>query len=343
MRKQQILIVDDSPFVRRMLQDWISGEPDLEICGIANNGKEGVELAAQLKPDIVTLDVEMPIMTGLEALPKIIALGSKVLMCSSVTTEGANATLQALEAGAYDFVTKPQGGSSLKFVEAKSRVLEKIRTARYAKVGKQVAPKKPKSAFSGKSDKVILVASSTGGPKTLKHFFEALPVGFPSPILIVQHMPAAFTKSLADRLNSVGTVPCIEATEGMGIEPGRAYLAPGGLHMVVTDSGTIALNESPTLHGVRPAADYLFKSAVAKYGSRCIGAVLTGMGKDGADGAVEVRKAGGVVFGECEESCVVYGMPKAAMQAGGIDAEFRVERIPAAIISAMNGGQRRAS
>lgn len=343
MNKQRILIVDDSSFVRRMLQDWASAEPDLEVVGVAKNGQEGIDLARSLKPDIVTLDVEMPVMTGLEALPEILKTGARVLMVSSVTLQGARCTLQALDAGAYDFVTKPTGASSLKFVEAKSEILDKIRAARYAR-----AQAKPSAVIRAPqvkrtSDKLVVVASSTGGPRTLRTFFDGLPQGFPCPILIVQHMPPGFTQSLAFRLNEVGTVPCKEAEDGELVCPGQAYIAPGGKHMSIDQSGHIRLDDDPNIHGVKPAAEKLFLSAAQHYGRKVIGLVLTGMGKDGADGAVAIRKAGGQVFGESEASCVIYGMPKAAKQAGGIDAEFKIEEIPAALVGALSGGVARAS
>lgn len=343
MKKQRILIVDDSAFVRRMLLDWISAVPDLEVVGVAKDGAEGVKLAASLKPDVVTLDVEMPVMSGLEALPKVLETGAKVLMVSSLTRQGADATLQALEAGAFDFVTKPNNGSSLKFVEAKVEILEKIRSSRYAHHHAAHRPVVQVAKPRGTTDRVILIASSTGGPKTLTSLWAGLPTGLSAPILMVQHMPPSFTKSLAERLSKIGTVPCKEAVHGDVIEPGVALLAPGGKHMVVSSDGTVSLNEEAPIHGVRPAADKLFESAASIYGSRCVGAVLTGMGRDGAAGAVAIRKAGGQTFGECESSCVIYGMPKAAKAAGGIDAEFTIEEMPAVLVAALSGRTKRAS
>lgn len=343
MKKQRILIVDDSAFVRRMLQDWISQEPDMEVVGVAVNGKEGIDKANELKPDLVTLDVEMPVMSGLESLPGIIKSGAKVLMVSSVTQSGAAATMQALEAGAVDFVTKPNNGSSLKFVETKLKILEKIRSSRYVRgsiVEKPVVKPRP---ISISTNKVVVIASSTGGPKTLRALFDGLPEGFSAPILIVQHMPAGFTASLASRLDQCGTVRCREAKHGDKIEPSLALLAPGGKHMVVEKDGTVSLNEAPPIHGVRPAADYLFESASQCFGSNTVGVVLTGMGRDGASGAVAVKQAGGMTFGESEETCVIYGMPKAAKQAGGIDSEFPLHEMPSAIVASLSKKVSRAS
>lgn len=343
MTKQRLLIVDDSAFVRRMLQDWIGEEPDLEVVGVARNGEEGVKLAQELKPDVVTLDVEMPVMTGLEALPEIIKTGANVLMVSSVTTSGAESTMKALEMGAFDFVTKPSGSAGLRFVEAKKEVVDKIRTARYAHKAKTFRSVVAVKNVRKTTDKIVVIASSTGGPKTLRALFEGLPQGFPAPILIVQHMPAAFTASLAARLNDVGNVACSEAKDGDLIEPGHAYVAPGGSHMIVTSNGHLSLTNDAPIHGVRPAADFLFESVAQHYGRKVVGAVLTGMGRDGAAGAVAVRNAGGTVFGESEASSVIYGMPKAALQAGGIDSEFAIEEMPAALVGALSKGVARAS
>lgn len=342
MRKQRVLIIDDSPFIRRMMADWVSAQPDMEVLASARDGQEGIDMARELRPDVVTLDVEMPNKSGLEALPEIVSLGVPVLMVSSVTEAGATATMQALEAGAYDFVTKPNHGASLKFVEVREETLDKIRAARYAKPRKLVIAAKP-AASVAKSDKVVVIASSTGGPSTLRTFWEALPKDFPAPILIVQHMPPGFTASLATRLSLAGTVPCAEATGDEKILPGQALIAPGGYHMVVKADHKVHLDGRDRIHGVKPAADYLFQSAAEVYGSRCVGLVLTGMGRDGADGAVAIRKAGGTVLGEAESSCVIYGMPKAAKEAGGIDAEYALSDLAQELASRLAWRANRAS
>jgi len=343
MRKQRILVVDDSPFVRRMLIDWIGDQPDMEVVGIGKNGQEGVNLAKELKPDLVTLDVEMPIMTGLEALPHLLKTGARVLMVSSVTQQGATATLQALEIGAYDFVTKPNNATSLKFVECKNETLDKIRAARYIR---STAPKisaMPVSRPKTKTDRVVLIASSTGGPSTLRTLWEALPVGFPAPIVIVQHMPPGFTASLAQRLDAAGTVPCREAVNGDPLIPGQAYIAPAGQHIILDSHLHLRMTDEEKLHGVKPAADFLFESGAKYLGSRALGVILTGMGRDGAAGAVSLRKAGATVLGEAESSCVIYGMPKAAKEAGGITMEFELNEMAAAIVANLTGRAARAS
>ncbi|MFM9872906.1 MAG: chemotaxis response regulator protein-glutamate methylesterase [Fimbriimonadaceae bacterium] len=343
MKKQRILVVDDSPFVRRMLIDWIGEQPDMEVVGFGKNGEEGVNLARELRPDLVTLDVEMPVMTGLEALPGLLESGAKVLMVSSVTQQGAIATLQALEMGAFDFVTKPNNATSLKFVECKTETLDKIRAARYIRGSAQKSPIIPVSRPKTKTDRVILIASSTGGPSTLRTLWEALPVGFPAPIVIVQHMPPGFTASLAKRLDSTGTVPCREAVNGDPLIPGQGYIAPAGQHIVLDPQLHLRMTDEEKVHGVKPAADFLFESGAKYLGSRAVGVVLTGMGRDGAAGAVALRKAGATVIGEAESSCVIYGMPKAAKEAGGISMECELNEMAAAIVANLTGRAARAS
>lgn len=344
--KKRVLIVDDSPFVRRLLSDWLSADPEFEVAGAAPDGEEGAALAVKLKPDLITLDVEMPKLDGIEALELIMKQAPcPVVMVSSVTKQGAAQTIRALELGAVDFVTKPDGPSSIRLVHAKEELLSKCRAAVIAKRSSFAKPsaeapirhivKPTLSPASGSTDKVVVIASSTGGPRALTTLVSSLPKGFPAPILIVQHMPVGFTESFAKRLDQLGTVPVKEAAEGDKVVPGLALLAPGGRHMEVSSNGAIKFHDQPTLHGVRPAADYLFKSAVQAYGSRCLGVVLTGMGRDGASGALDIKRAGGLVLGESEESAVIYGMPKAAFEIGAVQEQFPIEQMAAAMVSCL--------
>jgi two-component system chemotaxis response regulator CheB len=345
MSKQRVLIVDDSPFIRRVLTDWLKATDEFEVAGCAANGEEALQKALELKPDVITLDVEMPVRNGLWALEQIMkAQPTPVIMVSSITTQGAAATMQALELGAVEIFAKPQGSSSFRFLESKDELLEKIRGMKSAKLFGVRKPPSRISAVRNASDRVVLIASSTGGPKALYSFFATLPVGFPAPILIVQHMPPGFTACLAKRLEGIGTVPCREAASGDSVSAGEALFAPSGVHMKVGTKGQIEFDEeTPRLHGVKPAADLLFTSAAKHYGSRCIGVVMTGMGRDGADGAVAIRKAGGHVFGEAENTCTIYGMPRAAMIAGGIDAEFPIHELAHAVVASLNGRMAHAS
>jgi two-component system chemotaxis response regulator CheB len=342
--KQRVLIVDDSPFIRRMLADLIKGEPDFEVVGTAGDGDEAIRLVKELRPDLVTMDVEMPRRDGLSALEEIMRdRPTAVLMVSSVTTQGAAATIRALELGAYDFVTKPQGSSGLRFIEARAEVLEKLRAAKLVRLSQSRQPAIPASLPAGGSDSVVVIAASTGGPRALQTVFESLPVGFPAPILLVQHMPPGFTASFAARLNSIGTVPVKEAQHGDRVVAGLALVARGGMHMRVCSGGTIELSEDAPIHGVRPAADPLFISALDVYGSRLVGAVLTGMGRDGAEGAVALRRRGCLVLGESEQTCTIYGMPRAAKESGGLSSEHPIDEIGRALVDAVAGRARRAS
>lgn len=341
----KVLVVDDSPFIRRVISDWVSSDPQFEVVGSANNGKEAVARVHELNPDIITMDVEMPVMDGLQALEQIMSeKPTRVLMVSSITSQGATATLKALELGAIDFVTKPQSSNSIKFIGAREEFFEKLRAAVKAQIPSKSARKVIASPpMTSKSDKVVVIASSTGGPRALAALWQSLPKGFPCPILVAQHMPEGFTLSLAKRLDGIGTVPCKEAEHGEVIQPGHAYICPGGKHMTVDSKGVLSLNEEAPLHGVRPAADHLFVSAARAFGSRTLGLVLTGMGRDGADGAVALKAVRGTVFGESSESCTVYGMPRAAMAAGGIDAEYPIQEIGTALTATLKEKYRHAS
>lgn len=343
--KQRVLIVDDSPFIRRILSDWLKDQPDFEVIGTAPNGEVGAQMTAELRPDVVTLDVEMPVCDGLTALQKIMTTTpTAVLMVSSVTERGAEQTMRALEIGALDFVTKPNGGSSIRFLEAKEELLGKLRGLKSAKVSAGAGTsKRVNASLPQHSDKVVLIASSTGGPRALTTLFSSLPDRFPAPIVIVQHMPVGFTASLATRLTSVGKVPVREAVAGDRVHSGQALIAPAGLHLSFDRQGAVVLGDSPVVHGVRPAADFMFSTAAAAFGAQCVGVVLTGMGRDGAAGAADIRNAGGIVFGEDESTCVVYGMPKAAKEAGGIDAEFPIQEMAHAISASLAGRSRRVS
>lgn len=346
MNKTRILVVDDSALLRRLLVDMLAAEPDFEVVGEGRNGEDAVRLAQELKPDVITLDVEMPRMDGLQAL-KLIMRDSPtpVLMVSSLTSQGTTATIEALQSGAADVLAKPQEKQITGLRVAREELVSKVRAVRGARIRERKPATTTWPAVPNSSDRIVVVAASTGGPRALHTFFEGLPRNFPAPILIVQHMPSGFVESLARRLNAVGTVPCRVMGPGDGVEPGQALLAPSGTHAKVRRDGSFEFVDGPTLHGVKPAADHLFFSAAEVYGSRCIGVVLTGMGRDGAEGAKAIRTAGGYVLAESESSCVIYGMPRAAKIVGGVDQEIAIERMGEAVTAqvASAGRQRRAS
>lgn len=338
---QRVLIVDDSPLIRRFLGDMIGAEPDLEVVGYARDGEEALAQVRQLRPDVVTMDVEMPRCSGLEALRLIMAQHPvPVLMVSSLTRSGARETVEALQCGALDVVAKPTQGPA-EFPRVREELLAKLRAASLARLGvarRSPPPASPTRAPEGlDATRLILIASSTGGPRALTLLFERLPHGFPAPILLVQHMPPGFTESLAQRLSRSGPVECREARDGEPPLPGTALIAPGGHHLALDGAGTLRLQDDPPIHGVRPSADRLFSSAARSFGARCIGLVLTGMGRDGADGALALRKTGATVFGESESTCTIYGMPRAAKAAGAIDAEYPIHEMADAVVRAMRG------
>lgn len=327
--------------MRRVLTDAISKEPDMEVCGVAYSGEEVVEKAKKLKPDVITLDIEMPRKNGLMALKDVMAeVPTPVVMFSTLTSIGADATVIALEIGAVDFACKPEAITGDSLSKIFRELIPRVRAASKVQV-RQTAPQRPKPELKlVSSQKTLLIASSTGGPKALMTLMESLPKKMPVPCMIVQHMPAGFTKSLAERLDKIGAFRVREANSEDQLEPGLALLAPGGRHMELVSASKVLLNDGPDRNGVRPCADYLFESAAQYLGSKCLGVILTGMGRDGMQGGLALKKAGATVLGESEQTCVVYGMPKAAKEAGVIDGEFPIDQMGAAITAALSGGRR---
>ena len=410
----RVIIADDSSFMRKVLSDLFTETPDFEVVGTASDGSEAVKLVFRLKPDLVTMDVNMPLMNGLEALEMIMeGCPTPVVMLSSLTKKDADETIRALQLGAVDFITKA-GGSVSRIDTIKDEILEKSRNAATAKVKKIInnnnilgkkqeaanlerinilerkgvtTPKKgltptsivasrlkptahvtatsrtssilqhhssvtekmakrenpylkmrqARSGSSGGSNKLIALGTSTGGPKALQYVVPKLPADMPCGMVIVQHMPAGFTRSLAERLDDMSQVKVKEAEDNEPILPGCVYIAPGDYHMEITGNGSqrvISLNQNPPLAAHRPAVDVMFDS-VAKYGSDVVSVILTGMGCDGTAGMKKIKKAGGYIIAEAQESCVVYGMPKAVVDAGISDEVLPVQNIAEAIMNAV--------
>ncbi|WP_426447064.1 protein-glutamate methylesterase/protein-glutamine glutaminase [Paenibacillus sp. S-38] len=358
MPPYDILVVDDSVFMRKIITDLISEDPAFRVVGSAKNGREGVEMVKKLKPHAVTLDIEMPEMNGLEAL-KIIMKDHPVpvIMLSSLTQEGAAETIRALEWGAFDFVGKPSGSISLDLHKVKKLLLEKLHTAVKARVrpvtgvswttrtapAASPAPVKPAAAAPSSRmetpaakppertrtgaagvqgfDHLVAIGTSTGGPRALHQVLSDMPDNYPAPVLIVQHMPPNFTKSLAQRLDSISKLSVVEAENGMVIERGTAYVAPGGYHMTVARNGTqsyrIHLSKDEPRGGHRPSVDTMFESLLPLKELKRHIVIMTGMGADGAKGMQALKQAGAVTtIAESEETCVVYGMPRAAVELG---------------------------
>lgn len=342
----RILIVDDSAFMRRALKRMIGSEPEFEIVGMAADGAEGVKLARELEPDIITLDVRMPVMDGLQALEKILAERPvPVLMLSSLTGEGAETTIRALELGAVDFIDKSSVSSAMDIVSIAPTLLNKLRA-----IG-QVSQEKisltrnlletreylqPPAKGQGAVDRYDLVAigSSTGGPSCLQALLLPLPKSFPYPIVIVQHMPVGFTRSLAERLNTICSLGVHEAAEGDELRPGHAYIAPAGQHLLVRrrDGKLLAhLSDEPSHALHRPSVDVLFASVVKAVGKRALGVLLTGMGKDGAKGMLAMRQAGCDTIAQDEKTSVVWGMPRAAVELGAASSVLPLGEIRATL------------
>jgi two-component system chemotaxis response regulator CheB len=346
--KIRVLVVDDSAFMRKIISDILSSQIDIEVIDTARDGEAAVLKTASLKPDVITLDVEMPKKNGLEALKEIKKISdAQVIMLSSLTSEGSSITIEALNSGAFDFIQKPSGAISLDIDKVKDELIEKIRYSMSYKtklhtnklktqitVKNQGIIKVPQSRpTAGKIDAVV-IGASTGGPKVLYDLITKLPYDLNIPVFVVQHMPAGFTKAFADRINRNTGLTVVEAKDGDIIQPNWVYIAPGGYHMYI-NQGNIKLDQSPTIHGVRPAVDKLFLSASESYRGRLLGCILTGMGKDGADGIKRIKDLGGYTISQDEESSTIYGMPKAAYETGCIDIVLSDSKIPEEITRAV--------
>lgn len=317
-RKIKVLIIDDSALIRSLLKAIINSQPDMEAVGAASNPLQAREMIKALNPDVLTLDVNMPEMDGLTFLEKLMRLRPMpVLMISMLTEAGSGEALRAMALGATDFICKPSVGVTDGMVAYTELIADKIRAA----VSTGLQTRSATSVLSGcNSEKLIIVGSSTGGTDALKEFLIPMPFDAPA-ILIVQHLPEAFTGSFAERLNSLSQMTVVEATHDAQVLPGFVYLAPGHSHMLVkrTDSGyALELQKSAPVNHHRPSVDVLFRSAAQAAGACAIGVMLTGMGRDGAAAMLEMRQRGAYNFAQNESTCVVYGMPRAAVENGAV-------------------------
>jgi two-component system chemotaxis response regulator CheB len=338
MGKIRVMVVDDSMFMRKVITDLLASNSEIIVVGTARNGEDALDAIPKLKPDVITLDIEMPKMDGLTALKKIMSTKPiPVVMLSALTQEGAEQTFEALDIGAVDYLPKPSGSTSLNLGSVREELIRKIKTASRAKLSlyekKSVrkAVKKRIEPTNFKSGSVINIGSSTGGPQAVDEVFSRLPRGVP-PIILVQHMPKYFTKPFAERLDKLSAFDVKEAEEGDRVEAGRALIAPGDFHMVVTNTGKIHLHQGPTVHFLRPTVDEMMLSAAKVYGSRNLGILLTGMGRDGANGMKAIKRRGGQTIAQDEASCVVFGMPKVAIDEGSVDVVLPLYRIPREIV-----------
>ena len=377
----RVLIADDSAFMRKVLSDLFKSQSDFEVVGTAVNGQDAIEKVKKFQPDVLTLDVIMPVMDGLNALAVIMEqCPLPVVMVSSTTQKGTNETIRALALGAVDFVSKA-GGAISKIDTIKDEILAKCRLAAKTHARKNFAAAKPlvynpkpvniepttrrvevkrrtglvlgqkptinrvpssvepvKKIIPGTGKKIVVIGTSTGGPQALQAVITRLPGNLPCGVVVVQHMPAGFTKSLAERLNSISEIAVKEAEHDEIIRPGQVYIAPGDYHLRIVPAGggerKIALSQEPRVGNLRPTVNYMFDSA-ARFGRDLVSVIMTGMGSDGCEGMKKIKATGGYSIAQDENSCVVYGMPKAVVDAGLADEVRPLNKIAEAIVDAV--------
>lgn len=338
----KVLVVDDSNFFCRRVAQILSADPMLKVVGIANNGQEAIQKVQQLQPDVITLDVEMPVMDGITALKQIIKISpnTRALMLSSLTYEGAKLTLDALDAGAADFMLKSYEGISQASGQLASQLREKVKELGAAKAKIRTVAPAPKPAAPIRTPqtgryKIVAIGSSTGGPVAIQKIITALPSNFPVPIVITQHMPGTFTGAFAQRLNSLSQVTVVEAQDGTPCRAGTVYIAPGGQQMLVEGSANQAkIRVKPTDARLQyaPCVDITFASVAKVYGRDSLAIVLTGMGADGREGSRILKQAGASVWTQDQASCVVYGMPMSVAKAGYSDLELNIDSIADSVL-----------
>ncbi len=326
--KVRVLVVDDSALMRKLIPQILARDTDIEVVGTAMDGAFGLKKIETLKPDVVTLDLEMPRMDGIETLRQITLKSHvPVIVVSALTTEGATATFKALAMGAFDFVAKPHDAASAHMEAIAEDLITKIKVASRSKgrsgpspvLLERTKPNKPASRTRREPTKVVAIGISTGGPNALQYLLAQLPGDFPGSIVVVQHMPEGFTQMFSRRLNECCEIDVKEAQSGDLLVAGRALICPGDRHIKMRRlplGNTIVLSDDAKVNGHRPSVDTLFRSAATEFGSRAIGLLMTGMGDDGAAGLGLIKNAGGLTLAQSEESCVVFGMPKAAIEKG---------------------------
>lgn len=345
MSKITVMCVDDSALMRQLMTEIINSHPDMEMVATAPDPLVARDLIKQYNPQVLTLDVEMPRMDGLDFLEKLMRLRPMpVVMVSSLTGKGSEVTLRALELGAVDFVTKPQLGIREGMLAYSQMIADKIRAAARAKLHARAATPQPVMLKAGpllSSEKLIAIGSSTGGTEAIRHVLQPLPATSPA-LLITQHMPPGFTRSFAERLNKLCQITVKEAEDGERILPGHAYIAPGAMHMELARSGAnyvVKLNDGPPVNRHKPSVDVLFRSVAVNAGRNAVGVILTGMGNDGAAGMLEMHRAGALTIAQDEASCVVFGMPREAIAMGGTSEVVDLGHISQHMLAKISAGQ----
>ena len=353
----RVFVVDDSAFMRKLITEIINADPGLEVAGYARNGQDALKKLAKLEVDVVTLDVEMPVMDGLETLKHIMETKPlPVVMLSSETRKNSETTIQALALGAVDFIAKPQGhpggtpGTISPALDGIAvEIKEKVRLATTARLqlpepAKRSRPIKPPllpvfdRPATGAAEKLVIIGSSTGGPKALEEVFTSIPANLPAAMVVVQHMPKDFTRSFAERLNSLCPFPVKEASDGDLVENGKVLIAPGDYHLTITDERRIKLNQDERVMFLRPAIDVTMEKLPAVYGKKILGVILTGMGRDGAKGMAEIKKAGGMTIAQDKSTSTIYSMPRVVAEEGNADYILpldQIGRVITELISAM--------
>lgn len=349
----KVLVVDDSAFMRKAITSMLQEDPEIKVIGTAKNGVEAIQMVQELKPDIVTMDVEMPKMDGITALKEIMnKCPVPVVMVSSLTTEGAKVTLEALEFGAVDFIPKNLAELSVNIVKIKGMLIDKIKTIGRRGIVKRKPIVKatetkvevpkieiPKTRITTERKVgIVSIGTSTGGPKALQEIIPKLPKDLPVPIVIAQHMPPNFTKPFAERLDQLSQLSVKEAEEGETVKPGTVYIAPGRGHMRLKRKGIetfVSISEDKEEFIYRPSVDVLMLSVAECFPGRSLGVILTGMGNDGTKGCRKIKETGGRIFAQNEETCIVYGMPRAVVEAGIADKVIPLEEMAGEIINAV--------
>jgi len=335
----RVLVVEDSTTARTLLVNILRGDPAIDVVGEATNGEEGVRLAERLRPDVVTMDVQMPLLNGIEATKRIMELApTRVIVVSASHFDDVSASMEGIRAGALTVLDKPQGPGSPDFENLAERLVESVKSLSTVKVVRRWSEQPrvrsvPSVSLRDGAVRIVAIAASTGGPAALHGILSRLPKNFAAPILVVQHIALGFGKGFAEWLGAAGPLRVKIAGNGERLEPGVVYIAPDDLHVGVSDANTVLTSNRPPIAGFRPSGTFLFRSVAEIFGSKAAGVVLTGMGTDGLEGLRALKSAGGVIVAQDEPSSVVYGMNAAAIQANLADEVVALDDVPARLVS----------
>lgn len=341
----KVMVVDDSAFMRKLFKESIEKDANLNVIETARNGKDALKKLKDIKPDVITLDIEMPVKDGLTTLKEINKTYPEIPVIMVSALDNRDTVMKALEIGAFDFIPKPSGSISLNIDDIIDELQEKIKVSINAennqnksvsgafRIKKTIKNKIRNKNYTEKNFPIVAIGASSGGPKALKDVLTLFPADFPGALVVVQHMPAGFTTSLSNRLNQQSNLQIKEASQGDRIKPGIVLIAPGDYHLIINSEGKVELNQKPKNWGVRPCADYMFKSLAKNYKERTIGVILTGMGHDGGEGMTAIKNNGGYGIVEAKSTALVYGMPGTTIKAGAYDKILPRYEIPEYIIN----------